>query len=975
MNVSVIIPAHNAAATLADTLDSLLAQTLADWEAIVVDDGSIDETAAIAARYAERDARVRTVSQGRGGESAARNAGIRLARYDWVLFLDSDDWLLPLYLERMTGALSGDSRPDAALCGWTRVAPDGSINAEKHCVQPNDVFSISARCCPFAIHACVVRRSLVEMVGGFDTSLKTCPDWDLWQRIARTGARFEAIPDVPARYRMRPNSAGVNGRQILADALRIIARGHAPDPRVPNPNIAFANGSSVEQLPGAKLHFACWAAGLVIGSGGDACHLLAGVEEDREPALDPHMVALMIFESTLLPTCRVPSDWVDIWPSLEPLIKRFFRALESQSMAPGLAIRASNILERLILDNALRPRPLTVGRTHAIRVEITEPIADVFPGAPTERLLCALEIEGKSLGTVELPICDEMVPGHVIADAIVAEYAWTILERFFERTLYRQLDVKRDAGEVSVWREGLCLTNGLKEDESEFWASAHNRIGWAVFLQEIWGCPDWPGSHFYDSQAVQDAEPGPVVTGDWHAVEVSHGLSDVAVSGPELTLVPMVGGVAVGAITVSTEQEVITAQQLRVAITEQAGFELCRAAVREGLLGKPMSAAPTSLRSRLAVAAASAAQPNKDVSLQTASGLLPEPSLLAALSCALPNGDNAVFLGQRAHEAIGTSFSRRAMLPAAAASYLVDAASVSSEVVIQTTRPAEQPDRVIYAPDLIGRAVVRPHIPRRLIPGRSTERAQNKLNVRGAGNLNGKVKTDRLPILMYHRVAPDGAASLARYRVAPETFEEQLRYLRGSGYHSVSLEDWRIAMKNERPLPGRAVILTFDDGYVDFMTYAWPLLKRYGFSAIVFLVAEQIGGTNHWDRAYGEEVPLLAWEQIHRLRDEGVEFGSHSAMHRPLSALSPAEIVVEGARSRAILVRGLGLPVRAFAYPHGAEDKIAQHLIGACGYIFGLSCRQGLSGFFDPLLALPRVEVTGSDTLPEFISKLGGAGA
>jgi peptidoglycan/xylan/chitin deacetylase (PgdA/CDA1 family) len=813
------------------------------------------------------------------------------------------------------------------------------------------------------------------MVGCFDASLKTCPDWDLWQRIARTGARFEAIPDVLARYRMRTSSAGVNGRQILADALRIIARGHAADPRVLHPSIEYANGAPIEQLAGAKLHFACWAAGLVIGSAGDACPLLAEVEEDREPALDPHMVALMVFESTVLPTCRALADWADVWPGVEPHIKRFFKALESQSMAPGLAIRAGNILERLILDNSMRPRPLTIGRTHATRVEITEPIADLFPGAPAERLLCALEIEGKSLGTVELPICDEMVPGRVIADAIVADYAWTILGRFFERTLYPQLDVKRADNGVSVWRGGLCLTDGLKEYESEFWMSAHNRIGWAVFLQEIWGRPDWSGSRFYDSKAVRDAEPPTVVAGDWHALEVSNDLSNVAVSGSELTVVPMVGGVAVGAITVSTGQEVITADQLRIAMTEQAGFELCRAAVREGLLGKPLSAAPTSLRNRLAIAASSSAQPYNDVSLQTASDLLNEPSFLAALECTLPKGGTAVFLGQRAHEAIGTSFSRRAMLPAAAASYLVDAASVSSEVVIRTPRTAEQPDRVIYAPDLIGRAAVRPPVPGRLVARRSPKPVQKKLNLLVTRSRNGKVKTDRLPILMYHRVAPDGAAPLARYRVAPKTFEEQLRYLRGAGYHSVSLEDWRIAMKNERPLPGRAVILTFDDGYVDFMTYAWPLLKRYGFSAIVLLVAEQIGGTNHWDRAYGEEVPLLGWEQIHRLRDEGVEFGSHSARHSALSALSPAEIVCEGARSRAILERGLGQAVRTFAYPHGAEDRIVRHLIGACGYIFGLSCQPGLSGFFDPLLALPRVEVTGSDTLPTFVSKLNVAGA
>jgi len=233
------------------------------------------------------------------------------------------------------------------------------------------------------------------------------------------------------------------------------------------------------------------------------------------------------------------------------------------------------------------------------------------------------------------------------------------------------------------------------------------------------------------------------------------------------------------------------------------------------------------------------------------------------------------------------------------------------------------------------------------------------------------VVTDRLPILMYHRVAPTGSPATARYRVTPEAFEEQLCYLRDAGYYSIKLEDWHAAMEAKRPLPGRAVLITFDDGYLDFLSYAWPLLRRYGFSATVFLVADKIGRANSWDHVTGEEVPLLGWQEVCQLRDEGVKFGSHSASHRPLTALSLAEVVREGARSRAILERGLGAPIKAFAYPHGDADQVVQHLIGACGYIYGLSCRPELSKFRDPLLALPRIEVAGSDSLPQFVAKLG----
>jgi hypothetical protein len=111
------------------------------------------------------------------------------------------------------------------------------------------------------------------------------------------------------------------------------------------------------------------------------------------------------------------------------------------------------------------------------------------------------------------------------------------------------------------------------------------------------------------------------------------------------------------------------------------------------------------------------------------------------------------------------------------------------------------------------------------------------------------ILTDRLPILMYHRVAPTGSAAMTRYRVSPEAFEHQLRYLRDGGYYSVSLEDWRLAMQTKTPLPGRAILITFDDGYLDFQTHAWPLLQRFGFSTTVFLVAGAIDESNSWDRA------------------------------------------------------------------------------------------------------------------------------
>jgi peptidoglycan/xylan/chitin deacetylase (PgdA/CDA1 family) len=229
--------------------------------------------------------------------------------------------------------------------------------------------------------------------------------------------------------------------------------------------------------------------------------------------------------------------------------------------------------------------------------------------------------------------------------------------------------------------------------------------------------------------------------------------------------------------------------------------------------------------------------------------------------------------------------------------------------------------------------------------------------------------TRRLPILTYHRVAPTGSDSLALYRVHPDNFEQQIQYLRDAGYYSSTFEQWRIAGETRQPLPGRAVILTFDDGYRDFHQHAWPVLKRHGFSAVVFVVTSQIGGINQWDSAQ-EELELLGEQEIRSLDREGVEFGSHSHDHRSMLTLSPEEVAREHLASRAALGRILGRAVDKVSYPYGASDRVVQHLAGACGYVYGVSTRVAASRLQDSLLALPRIEISGQDGLEQFIAKL-----
>ena len=923
MNVSVVIPAYNAAATLADTLESLLAQTFREWEAIVVDDGSTDDTAPVVAGFAQRDVRIRSVSGPHQGVSAARNTGIASARHDWLFFLDADDRIDPIHLERLTGKLRDEPEWDAAYCGWVRLGSDGMFRFPPERCVSGDIFAVLARTCLFTIHACVVRRALVEAVGGFDPSLRTCEDWDLWQRIARTGARFGFVPGLMAPYRLTTNSASSCGLRMFQDGLKVIARGHAADGRVPNPHADHAAGRPVSERPAIAYYLAAWNAALVFLRGEPMPPLLELLRGEPPTPLDPAGVASTFFEAVRYETCRDPDIWLELWPRLESHVVKLLEALEARSKTPGLVSHGRIALEHMILDHAVQPRPLTIGRTYAVRIELTEPIRDVVPPTSSQRLHCTVTLEGEKLGSLILPVCDNLVPAAVLADAIAAKFAWPIAGRFFERTLGRPL-------------------------------STHDATGWTAFLQQLWGCQDLPGEAFYQPGPSSQA-PGQPIKENWVTIEVSAPLPELDVADETLHVVPQVGGATLGAITLPVREHWVSGGELRAAISTQTGFELCRAAVREGILGRPLTASPSTLRHRL-----------HDAAQRRASG----PNTV-------PPVRGAMVLGRRLPDLFDASVSRRARLPSTAARELLEAAKVSGETVAQRAN-GHRVSSIDYAPGFVQRnAAVIPSAPEIInaceMDALREDTAKTVLWRRGSPRANSPnpTETNLLPIMMYHRVAPDGLPVTDRYRVTPAALEAQLRYLRDGGFYSVGLEEWGRAMRTHRPLPGRAVCLTFDDGYRDFLTHAWPLLKRYGFTATMFIVAGEVGRWNRWDRAYRKPSPLMTWKEIRRLRNEGLEIGSHTVTHRPLVSLEACEIVQEAARSRAVLQRELGGPIRAIAYPYGISDEVVEHLVGACGYLYGLTAIDRTAELVERPLSLPRLEVRGTDTLQDFVKKLG----
>ena len=183
-------------------------------------------------------------------------------------------------------------------------------------------------------------------------------------------------------------------------------------------------------------------------------------------------------------------------------------------------------------------------------------------------------------------------------------------------------------------------------------------------------------------------------------------------------------------------------------------------------------------------------------------------------------------------------------------------------------------------------------------------------------------------VLMYHSVE---AYESDPYQVTvhPRRFDRQLRWLRRRGLRGVSMAELLRARR-----AGRAdglVGLTFDDGYTDFGTEVFPALRRYGFTATVFVVAGLLGDHNTWDMP-GPRKTLMTADDVRRAADAGVEIGSHSLTHVRLNEVGDEELFDQVHRSRVLLGEVTGREVRGFCYPYGAAGEREIKQVDAAGY-------------------------------------------
>jgi peptidoglycan/xylan/chitin deacetylase (PgdA/CDA1 family) len=218
----------------------------------------------------------------------------------------------------------------------------------------------------------------------------------------------------------------------------------------------------------------------------------------------------------------------------------------------------------------------------------------------------------------------------------------------------------------------------------------------------------------------------------------------------------------------------------------------------------------------------------------------------------------------------------------------------------------------------------------------------------------------KVPILVYHRVTDEPLPGLEEYAVRPAAFRRQMRVLRLGGWSTVGPDDLLAARREQRPLPRRPVMLTFDDAYAELERDALPVLRANGQTAAIYACSSLLGAAADLLRRDDrhEEAQLMDGAALRRAQALGFTVGSHTATHPRLVELGDDELREELTGSREALSGLLGEDVRHLAYPFGAHDERVREAAGEAGYASAVTTDRGTASDEGPPLCLPRIYVS-----------------
>jgi peptidoglycan/xylan/chitin deacetylase (PgdA/CDA1 family) len=221
-----------------------------------------------------------------------------------------------------------------------------------------------------------------------------------------------------------------------------------------------------------------------------------------------------------------------------------------------------------------------------------------------------------------------------------------------------------------------------------------------------------------------------------------------------------------------------------------------------------------------------------------------------------------------------------------------------------------------------------------------------------------------IPILTYHRFAEDCSSPLCMPKKA---FELQMRYLKENGYHVITAKELLAFLEYRQGLPKKSVLITMDDGYRSIYNIAYPILKKYGYTAILFVYTNFVGVSKM----------AVTWDQLKEMQAEGFTIGSHTIYHSDLTQPKEGEtdrefiarIKEELDGSKKIIDQKLGQNTYFLAYPFGYYDQRSMQMASDAGYKMAMSVKRGGNPFFANPLTLRRDQILKRD-MQSFISRL-----
>lgn len=948
--VTIIIPAFRNAATLSRTLASVYAQYHTNWRIIVACDGATDGTYEIACQAAAADSRVVALDLPHGGPSKARNAALAKADGEWLLFLDADDTIAPTFLSHMLRVAARYPEADIIACGYRRLDELGRV-CDRFAPLPldKDGLAVCAAGPPGAIHSFIVRRKRVVKCGGFDETLQTNEDWDLWLRLAQDGCRFAVTRRVLADYWSSADSLTRDTHMMVRDARTMLERARAVQA---NPALGLEH-FDMRSFPVADLALRnwMWSAGVAIGQGRDVPNAFNDLGPEVDCRYQKDELALRLFNGMVIGSGTGLSGLVQRWQGLHERVEQVLGQLARHVGHDDVVVPIARDLQLqtarhgrlkgqidlgLVLGVPLSPamlwrgfQPQTLADMIVFQVPYLRPITWFSFEGPLLGGLAGVDVRRIIWHSIKRRLLAKLARTPLIPPRISKPLArYMALARRVVKRIFPAYDAARPAGTLGASVRKIEADLQARDVppppvSPALSAAAHpdsrsSPEEWDAFFEQA---NPWRYDSAYEQVKYQRTSSLIRPNAAGKALEIAcaegHFTIDLASHFGSVTALDI------------SERAIERAKQ-RVAGRGSVNF-VQTDVFRDGIAGRyDLITCSEMLYFAPSVAALEKLADN----------------IAAALN---QNGQfvhaHAFLIGERpdrtAFDWDGTAGGDKIFEIFNAAPGLRHVRAIITDLYrIDLFEKAEEPVAGAIAPAAVietmplGCELTDPVAGDVVWDGAILSRSDAKL-----------LRTTHIPVLLFHGLNAGGLTAADEvFRLSAEVFDAHLRLLRRHGFRSLGMDEWERAARYSGNLHGRPLMLTFDTLDHAFIDQCWPIMRRNGFQPHVFATPDELL------HVAGTEATIKEWVSL------GLSIGSRLDGRAADTLLSP-ELLQVSIETRLKLEALTGLTVRSVALPMGMIDHRIAEILRAAGFYRCFLDDGGIATLSGREAATPRIDM------------------